>query len=94
MASGLHHPLALALTLSRPFRPGGKENGGQRKKFGETPFDGRFAHPAMFWCYAHQAASKVGTFGNRHRLDIPASAQSPRPFSKLTALLLTHTVLP
>jgi hypothetical protein len=26
MASGLHHPLALALTLSRPFRLGGKEN--------------------------------------------------------------------
>jgi hypothetical protein len=25
MASGLHFPLALALTLTRPFRPGGKE---------------------------------------------------------------------
>ena len=29
------------------------------KKNGETPFGGRFAKPAIFWCYAHQTAPKV-----------------------------------
>jgi hypothetical protein len=33
------------------------------KKFGETPFGGRFAHPESYWCYAHQTAPTGKPFG-------------------------------
>jgi len=45
------------------------------KNFGETPFDGRFAHPAMIWCYAHQAAPKVVTLWK------PPSFRIPQPMT-------------
>ena len=41
------------------------------KKNGETPFDGRFAQPDNFWCYAHQTAPKADD------LWTPRTAPSP-----------------
>jgi hypothetical protein len=52
-ASGLHHPLALALTLTRPFRLGGKESvvvkAPNQGNFGRTNWRVSASRPNHWW---------------------------------------------